>query len=227
MDIEFLLAAYWKSLLAFALFGLGHSVCAQEPFKDRLAEYTSPFFVDHFWRIIYNLLSFGGLYYIVSNLHWLNNPDNDRWLLDYPDWLWQGILVAHAGSIVVTYVAFIQSDFLEFLGFRQAWRGLAALLGRGRNIDPQLFGTQRLVVNGIYGWLRHPMLSGGLLFLLTSAPTLNNFSYTFMYAAYMFIGGHYEERRLIKIFGTRYRAYQRRVGAYFPRLWRLRLLRHA
>jgi protein-S-isoprenylcysteine O-methyltransferase Ste14 len=41
-----------------------------------------------------------------------------------------------------------------------------------------------------------------------------------MYTAYMVIGGYYEERRLIKVFGDDYRRYQRRVGAYFP------LLRH-
>jgi protein-S-isoprenylcysteine O-methyltransferase Ste14 len=64
------------------------------------------------------------------------------------------------------------------------------------------------------------MLAGGLLFLLTSGPSVNNLSYTAMYAVYMLIGGHYEERRLIRIFGEDYLRYRTRVGAYFPRLWR-------
>ena len=50
-----------------------------------------------------------------------------------------------------------------------------------------LFGTDRLVVRGVYGWVRHPMLAAGLLFLLTSGPSRNNLVYTAMYAAYMFM----------------------------------------
>ena len=60
------------------------------------------------------------------------------------------------------------------------------------------------------------MLVGGLLFLLTSGPSLNNIVYTAMYTAYMVIGGYYEERRMIKVFGEDYRRCQRRVGAFFP-----------
>jgi protein-S-isoprenylcysteine O-methyltransferase Ste14 len=41
-----------------------------------------------------------------------------------------------------------------------------------------------------------------------------------MYLAYMLIGGYYEERRLIRIFGDDYLRYRRRVGAFTPRLRR-------
>ena len=92
--------------------------------------------------------------------------------------------------------------------------------GAGGLTKLKLFGTDRLVVSGVYHWVRHPMLVGGLLFLLTSGPSLNNLVYSVMYTAYMVIGGHFEERRMIKIFGEDYRRYQRRVGAYFPRLGR-------
>ena len=115
------------------------------------------------------------------------------------------------------YAAFIQSDYLEFWGFRQAWRGISVLQG-GATSEVKLFGTHRLEIKGVYGWVRHPMLSAGLLFLLTSGPSLNNIVYTVMYTAYMLIGGYYEERRLLRIFGEDYRAYQRRVGAFFPRV---------
>ena len=127
----------------------------------------------------------------------------------------------HLGSIALLYVAFMQSDYLEFLGFKQAYRGLLGILG---NVPPtsdiKLFGTHRLEVRGVYGWVRHPMLVAGLLFLLTSGPSLNNIVYTIMYTTYMVIGGYYEERRMIKIFDDDYRRYQRRVGAFFPLFWR-------
>ena len=119
------------------------------------------------------------------------------------------------------YIAFLQSDYLEFLGLKQAGRGVLSIIGR-RPERPELalFGTHRLVVAGIYGWVRHPMLAAGLLFLLTSGPSLNNIIYTAMYLAYMLIGGYYEERRMVRIFGDDYLDYRRRVGAFTPRLRR-------
>ena len=81
-----------------------------------------------------------------------------------------------------------------------------------------LFGKARLEVRGVYGVVRHPMLVAGFWFLLTSGPSLNNLIYLIMYSAYMLIGGFYEEKRLVNIFGDRYLEYRREVGAFFPRL---------
>ncbi len=214
---------YWASVAAFAVFGLLHSVGAQEPFKNALARWTGSFFVDYFWRLVYCGLSYWALYYGVAALHWARNVEYDTWLIAYPDWLWQVVVVLHLGSIALLYTAFIQSDYPEFLGFKQAYRGLQVMFGgSGALTDLELFGTHRLVVSGVYRWVRHPMLVGGLLFLLTSGPSLNNVVYTAMYTAYMVIGGYFEERRMIKVFGEDYRRYQRRVGAFFPRLGRRR-----
>ena len=196
---------------------------AQEPAKEALARWAGSFFVDYFWRLVYCGLSFWALYYGVASLHWARNVANDTWLIAYPDWLWGGIVVLHLGSVALIYTAFLQSDYLEFLGFKQALRGLRVIFGGDRTVPTlQLFGTHRLIVSGVYRWVRHPMLLGGLLFLLTSGPSLNNLVYTAMYAAYMAIGGYYEERRMIRVFGEDYRRYQRQVGAFFPRLGRRR-----
>lgn len=221
MALVALFGDYWASLLAFGLFGLLHSIGAREPFKNWLARWTSPFFVEHFWRLLYCALSYAALYYGIASLHWARHVENDVWLLVYPDWLWQVMTLLHLGSVALMYVALLQSDYLEFLGLSQAARGILGLLGRPvPSPKLELFGTDRLVVSGVYRWVRHPLMVGGLLFLLTSGPSLNNFLYAAMYATYMVIGGYYEERRLVRIFGEDYRRYQARVGAFFPRLRR-------
>jgi protein-S-isoprenylcysteine O-methyltransferase Ste14 len=217
MIVSSVFGDYGASITAFAVFGLLHSIGAREPFKNALARWASPFFVDHFWRLVYCGLSYWALYYGVAELHWARNVEYDVWLFDYPDWLWQIIIVLHLGSIAFLYAAFLQSDYLEFLGLKQAYRGLLRILGRAPPApDIKLFGTHRLEVRGVYGWVRHPMMVAGLLFLLTSGPSLNNIVYIAMYTAYMVIGGYYEERRMIKMFEDDYRRYQRRVGAFFP-----------
>ena len=221
MTASSVFSGYGASAAAFAVFGLLHSIGAQEPFKNALARWTSLFFVDYFWRLVYCGLSYWALYYGVAALHWARNTDNDVWLVAYADWLWRIIVVLHLGSIALIYVAFLQSDYLEFLGFKQAYRGLRMILGPAPLApDIELFGTHRLEVRGAYALVRHPMMVGGFLFLVTSGPSLNNIVYTALYTAYMVIGGYYEERRMIKVFGEDYRRYQRRVGAFFPLLGR-------
>ena len=220
MSAAELIASYGSSAAAFAVFALLHSVGAREPCKEALARWFSPFFVEHFWRLAYCVLSFGALYWGVSSLHWTGNPENDVWIVLYPEWLWNAVTVLHLGSIALIYAAFMQNDYLEFLGLKQAWRGLRALVGLPARAPMRVFGSDRLEVRGVYGWVRHPMLVGGLLFLLTSGPSLNNLIYTAMYAAYMLIGGYYEEKRLVRVFGEEYVSYRRRVGAFVPRLRR-------
>jgi protein-S-isoprenylcysteine O-methyltransferase Ste14 len=189
---------------------------------------TGRFFVAHFWRLLYCGLSYWALYYGIATLHWARNLANDVWLVAYPDWLWQCVIVLHLVSIVFLYAAFLQSDYLEFLGVRQAHLGLLNFFGKApKQSKLVLFGTHRLEVRGVYGWVRHPMLAAGLLFLLTSGPSLNNIVYTAMYGIYMVIGGYYEEKRLLKIFPDDYRRYRQRVGAYIPLLWRRQEKDHA
>ncbi len=217
-DLLRILLDYSESITAFAIFGLLHSVGAREPCKDFLARCCGKFFVDHFWRLVYCALSFTALYHGISRLHWMRHPANDVWLIDYPDWLWAIVLALHLCSVAFAYVAFIQSDYLEFLGFKQVWQGLRTLAGRPPARPLELFGTDRLEDRGAYGVVRHPMLAAGFWFLATSGPSLNNLSYLLLYSAYMLIGGYYEEKRLVRIFGDRYLDYRRRVGAFFPRL---------
>jgi protein-S-isoprenylcysteine O-methyltransferase Ste14 len=209
---------YWQSIAAFGLFGVFHSAAAREPFKNALARRTSPFLIDHFWRLLYCLISFYWYYQIAWTV-WGLHPANNAWLIDYPDWVWQTVTAIHLGSIAVVYAAFIQSDYLEFLGLKQAWRGAIAGFGwpEPRSALKQ-FGTRSLEVHGIYGWVRHPMLVGGLLFYITQGPTLNAFVFALLYSLYMVIGCHYEEQRLVRIFGQDYVAYRNRVGAFLPRL---------
>lgn len=215
-----LVAEYLYSALAFAAFGLLHSVGAREGFKDRLARVTGDFFVAYFWRVIYCVLSYYALYHVVSVLHWDMNRELDRWLFVYPEWAWQVVMVLHLGSLAFLYAALLQNDYLEFWGVKQTWRGFRVLAGRPAGAPMQLFGTDRLETSGVYGVVRHPMMAGGFWFLLTSGPSLNNVIFTVFYGTYMVIGGYYEERRLIRIFGEDYRAYRRRVPPFLPRPWR-------
>lgn len=220
-DLSVLVAEYRHSAIAFAIFGLLHSAGAHEGFKNALARLTGDFFVRHFWRLAYCLLSYYALYHVVSVLHWSMNREYDRWLFVYPEWAWQLVMTLHLGSIGFFYAALLQSDYLEFWGVKQAWRGVRRMLRVPSREPLHLFGTDRLVTSGVYGVVRHPMMAGGFWFLLTSGPSLNNLVFTGFYATYMVVGGYYEERRMVRVFGNEYREYRRRVPPFLPHPWRL------
>ncbi len=69
MTLHSLVGDYWASMVAFGVFGLLHSISAQEPFKNALARWTSPFLVEHFWRLVYCAFSFAALYHGIAALH--------------------------------------------------------------------------------------------------------------------------------------------------------------
>ena len=46
-------------ILTFILLGVFHSIAAQDWFKDNLKKITGEYFVDHFWRINYCIISLG------------------------------------------------------------------------------------------------------------------------------------------------------------------------
>ena len=208
--------SYWPCVAIFLLFGLFHSICAREPFKEFLGRITSPFFVEHFWRIIYCTLSYALLYYSFFVALYVRHPEQNQVLVEYGATLWIFVHLLRLASVFLTYWAFLQSDYLEFLGFTQAWKGILKMAGK--TPPPQkVFGTDRLEIRGVYGWIRHPMLAGGFWFLVSLPPTINNFVFLTFYSIYMFIGMYYEEERLIRVFGEDYIQYKKIVGALFPK----------
>lgn len=100
--------------------------------------------------------------------------------------------------------------------------GAATLLGLS-----QLGGkeeTHRLVTDGCYSFVRHPLYLYSTLFLiLNPIMTLEWALLTALSVPYFIIGGLIEERRLEAEFGDRYRRYRSRVPFMIPRL---RVTRH-
>ena len=81
---------------------------------------------------------------------------------------------------------------------------------------------QNLQVNGLNSYVRHPLYSGTILFvcgIFLWQPVYSNFVSLTCIVCYTIIGAHFEERRLIKIFGNAYRHYASRVPMLFPTLW--------
>ncbi len=88
---------------------------------------------------------------------------------------------------------------------------------------PQFFGFQEyprlFIYSGAYSLCRHPMYTGWLVAcwgLLVSKPYSLTVFYNLLLSAYIVFMAMSEERRMIALFGERYRTYQRHTPFLLP-----------
>jgi len=81
----------------------------------------------------------------------------------------------------------------------------------------------QLIVNGPYGWVRHPIYTGILLMMLGTALSLGRLDsilgFVLRYFYYVFSKIKTEENILTQHFSKAYPAYQKRTKALIPFLW--------
>jgi protein-S-isoprenylcysteine O-methyltransferase Ste14 len=81
--------------------------------------------------------------------------------------------------------------------------------------------TQKLVVVGVYRYMRNPMITGALFALLGEWIILSNYA-LFLWLLFFFLGNHLyfiksEEPGLVERFGEEYEEYRRNVPRWIPR----------
>jgi protein-S-isoprenylcysteine O-methyltransferase Ste14 len=78
-----------------------------------------------------------------------------------------------------------------------------------------------LVTRGLYCWMRHPLYTGGLLFIwFTPLMTRNLLALIVGLTLYLILGAFLEERRLLHEFGEAYAEYRRCVPMLIPLPWK-------
>ena len=108
-------------------------------------------------------------------------------------------------AVILIVIGLLQTDPWGFAGVRQLVSGTEK--------------SGKFQSRGLYQYVRHPLYSGGLLFIwLTPIMTTTTLAFVIISSLYLYIGSFFEERRLVREFGDTYRAYQERVPRLFPRI---------
>jgi protein-S-isoprenylcysteine O-methyltransferase Ste14 len=116
-------------------------------------------------------------------------------------------------GFLVAIIAFFQTDVLVFLGLKQVWR----FFMKGKRKQNPLFGYDKLVINGMYRFVRHPMYFGvSLFFLFNPFISLLTLADRICAISYLFIGTFFEEKRMSRVFGNEYRVYKENVPRFIP-----------
>ena len=125
-----------------------------------------------------------------------------------------------------------QSAFTTYLGYLFASFGTIVVVKASKQIsmssflglNPSVeFSTEKLVVQGWYAYVRHPLYAG--LMLIFGGYFLISGSYSAVVhlgflLIYLPIGIYFEEQNLISVYGDQYRGYRKKVPAIIPLFWK-------
>ncbi len=189
-------------LAYFAVYALLHSLLASRPVKEWLQRRFGPG-MNRWYRLAYNVFATVTLlpfFWLLATL-----PDRILYVAPSP---WNKLMMAGQALAGVGFlVALFQTDLASFLG-------LAQLRGRTQSEH------ERLVVRGMYAYVRHPLYFFSMLFLwLSPVMSVNSFTAYLVFTLYFYLGSLHEESRLQAAFGPAYRRYQEQVPMFLPR-WR-------
>lgn len=100
------------------------------------------------------------------------------------------------------------------------WRAHADL---GLNWSPSLEirAEHKLITNGIFGYIRHPMYASQWIWVVAQPLLLQNwiagFADLFVFILFYFLRVRAEEQMMLDTFGNDYRKYMDKTGAVFPK----------
>ena len=187
---------FWL-ILSIVIWGVVHSIMASFGFKDLLQRMFGDG-VMRFYRLFYNafsVISFAPIVYLMITL-----PDKDLYRVPDP---WSYLMLTGQGlSVLLLFVAVLQTDTLSFVGLRQIFS------------DEK---NGKLVTSGLYRYIRHPLYTFGLLILwLTPKMTLNSLTVYTSLTMYILVGAYFEERKLLREFGQKYADYKSATPMLVP-----------
>ena len=132
------------------------------------------------------------------------------------DWLWQWTGLASwivTGIGLLSIVGFLWSlkfyDMQEFIGFRQ-------LSGKISSVDDQ----EHFQLSPLHRWVRHPWYFFALLLIWARDMNLAMLISSIMMTLYFIVGSWFEEKKLVRYHGERYRRYKKMLPGLVPLPWK-------
>ncbi len=193
-------------LVAGAGYGVFHSILASRRVKAWAARLVGPAAYQRYYRLFFVGMALLTVLPVLILIPLL--PDQTIYAIPAP-WVFL-TLALQAVAVVALLVGVMQTGAMNFLGIQQ--------LFIPAHSTP---ATNKLVVHGLYRWVRHPLYTASFVLLwLTPVMTWNVLALNLSFSAYLLIGTIFEEQKLVDQFGEAYRAYRRKTPRILPGLKR-------
>ena len=189
---------FWL-ILSIIAWGFLHLFTASLAFKNLFQRALGLGF-SKFYRLLYDLFSVISITPILYLMIIL--PDANLYRIPSP---WSYVMLIGQGiSALLLLVSLLQTDVLAFAGLRQLM---------------EADKSGKLVVNGMYRFVRHPLYAFGLLILwLSPVVSRNSFVVYLGFTLYILVGIFFEERKLLREFGQAYAEYKSATPMLIPGL---------
>jgi protein-S-isoprenylcysteine O-methyltransferase Ste14 len=193
--------SFWLILLAMLLYGLLHTFLASLQMKASARRWFGSN-TDLWFRLAYNFIA------VITLLPILLLPilliDKELYRIRSP-WVFLTLII-QALAVIVLFIGLRQTGIRSFIGLRQL-------------MLPEDTYPPRLVTDGLYHVVRHPVYTAGLVFIwLLPIMTCNLLALNLGLTAYVYIGANFEERKLQLEFGESYSEYRQRTPMLLPGL---------
>lgn len=185
-------------LFRFFLFAVLHSLLAIPSLKKRLIGRNRH--LVRFYRLYYNITS-------LLFFGWVMAAFGNSAVLFVVPGVWSLVLYfMQMVFLIILVVCVRQTGTADFLG----------ISGKSR----ESVKSAKLVSNGFYRVVRHPLYLFSMLFLVSNPiVSVRSLLLTIISSLYFFVGAWLEERRLALEFGKEYLDYQRSVPFIVPRIF--------
>jgi protein-S-isoprenylcysteine O-methyltransferase Ste14 len=189
-------------LLACAFYGAFHSVLASHTVKAFAERQVGTSAYRRFYRLFYVMVAVVTTPAVLALVPLL--PDRAIYRIPSP-WLYLALAV-QALALLAMLAGVLQTGALDFLGIRQVFQ-----------TDPGSDLSDKLVISGLYRWVRHPLYTAAFLLLwLVPVMTWNLLALNIGFSAYLLIGTIFEERKLVAQFGSQYEQYRKKTPRILP-----------
>lgn len=199
MDVSVYLFKWGLTALIWSAWCVPHSISNSEGLMRRSGLLDSA--TSRYYRLIYSIVAVITL--LIAS--WIT----PKWQ-EFQVWRFQGL------ALVVPVLVWLPAVVMFYLTFRFfiIWHflGLTALGISRKSRDSQ----RKLITWGIYGLIRHPQFSAGLMMLWTRSLTDTGFVINVILSLYLIIGARIEETRLLALYGDQYAEYMKKVPGFIP-----------
>src|SRR6478735_1847987 len=190
-------------IILWFFFSLFHSLFASEGFKKYMQGLMQKKY--KYYRVLYSVFALISLAVIL--LYQLSITTVMLWKVPLAEMIFAG-----AGSILGLSIMtiFIKKFFFEL---------------SGANVFRSTKSSNDLFQSGLYKHVRHPLYAATLLFIWSIFflyPSMDDLISCFCITVYTLVGIHFEEKKLIKAYGTSYIQYRLITPMIIPKFYKIK-----
>ena len=197
---------FFFSISLWFFFGAIHSFMARPFFKRIVVNTFGKIFEKYFYRFFYfvtQCILFNFIYGVIKNLN------HGLVLFRIPEEYYYYYFIFYVISNLFLIISILNYDVAEFTGVKQIY----SYFFKKKSLDQKLI-TKKF----FYKFIRHPMYFGIIIVYISSHTIFTQLFFVNMLCiiAYIEIGSFYEEKTLLKMYGSVYVKYKKKTKSYLP-----------